>query len=210
MPAAAAQDFDWTFGPGAFTASEQAGRSIALLRDVVGPGRHALAIDAPFDIGGMSTGRVWVADASGSTEIEGSSVTAPGDELGFAVASVPDLDADGRDDFVVGAPGQTWPVRGGCGFRVPCGKTGSRLHGISGTLASMQLDGRLAGVGDVNGDGADDILAGAPKTGGSGGKGRVCLSEGLQATRLATLTGPPLLDAYGANAVAGRRLQFHR
>ncbi len=85
-------------------------------------------------------------------EIGGADV---GAKAGSAVAGVGDVDGDGHADFAVGSPGET----GGQGIaRVYSGVNASLLYQLTGA-ADLAFDfGReVAGVGDTNADGLDDV-----------------------------------------------------
>ncbi len=91
-----------------------------------------------------------------------------GDEFGSAVSITGDVNGDGRADLLVGAAKMTDQVyREGRAFLYLSGPSGP------GNAASWQTAGEqqgsrygssLAIVQDVNGDGRDDILIGAPST----------------------------------------------
>ena len=87
---------------------------------------------------------------------------AAGDQLGFAVAGAGDVDGDGLADLVAGAPledaGGTWSG----GARVWSGADGSLLHQLAGKAAGDRLGSAVAAAGDLDGDGAADLLLGAP------------------------------------------------
>ncbi len=85
---------------------------------------------------------------------------------GFSVSGVGDVDNDGYDDFLVGAPlydeggqdiGQAYLYRGASG-----GLTSPAFDTFMGELDADQLGHQVAPAGDINGDGAADFLIGAP------------------------------------------------
>ncbi len=98
------------------------------------------------------------------------------DKAGRAVSGVGDVNGDGFDDFLIGAPwaypggdggaGESYLVFGGPNFTASLdlstlnGTNGFRLDGIDAYDYSGQS---VSGAGDINGDGFDDLLIGAPK-----------------------------------------------
>jgi hypothetical protein len=85
-----------------------------------------------------------------------------GGALGTAVARLGDIDGDGCEDFVIGEPNVTVSGVPGTGeVRLVSGKTGSlidQVFGNPGANFGAAVSGRI----DVDGDGFDDVLIGAP------------------------------------------------
>lgn len=129
--------------------------------------------------------------------------------VGHAVAFAGDVDNDGFGDVVVGSykasPIVSGVTRKGAGaIRVISGKTGALIPALSvpGSLAGDGFGFSVAGVGDVNNDGFDDIAVGAPTADHIVGGKHVKDTGSL--TVLSGATGLPIFTAYGV--FAGDRL----
>lgn len=174
------------------SAGDLAGKSISF-GDVNGDGRDDIIVGAEgSDFFGGNTGETYIHFGKGNWTANGGVVdltnvngvngvvlrgTTNGERSGAAVSSGTDINGDGIDDILIGAPGANfggaiqgsayvvygradWSSTSG-GFRL------SDLNGVNG----FRLDGAAAGggfgssvtmAGDVNRDGFGDMLIGAP------------------------------------------------
>ncbi|MGE0256480.1 MAG: beta strand repeat-containing protein [Alphaproteobacteria bacterium] len=101
-----------------------------------------------------------------------------GDRVGWSVANVGDVNGDGIDDVLIGAPGATVGTTFGAGeVYLVFGVTGGfvepfdlhTLDGSNGLIirnAGLNFDAAfgtsVSGLGDINGDNIDDFIIGAP------------------------------------------------
>jgi hypothetical protein len=165
--------------------------------DFDGDGFDDLAAAAPEknDAGIGDSGRVYVAYGSPSgldpTQFQilsivdfGGSTAATGDRLGAALAAG-DYDGDGFDDLFLGSPGRGSDDRGFVYF--VHGSTGGLVVGagfvfsepsLGGVLEEDALFGSVLAMGDLDGDGADELAIGVPeKTTGGNGSGLVYVTR---------------------------------
>ncbi|PCJ53066.1 MAG: hypothetical protein COA70_10415 [Planctomycetota bacterium] len=128
-----------------------------------------------------------------------------GNDLGIAlqVSGAGDVDGDGFDDIMFNDPysytlSLTWMGR----VWVYSGATGALLHRFEGTADYDTLGDSINSVGDVNGDGCDDLLIGA--SGSTNTVGYANLYSGKDGTRLHQFQGHTSLDRFGwSSANAG-------
>ena len=84
------------------------------------------------------------------------------DVFGYSVASAGDVNNDGLDDIIVGDPDMFVGCMPQGGAVVFSGLDGSILHFPAGMTGWEEFGHSVAGAGDVDGDGFDDIIIGAP------------------------------------------------
>jgi hypothetical protein len=105
-----------------------------------------------------------------------------GDLFGWSVAGAGDVDRDGRPDIVVGAPLAGSDTEGT--VTVISGRDGRELHVFFGVGALDYFGWSVCGPGDVDGDGYDDVVVGAPGQGLPPSRAYVRVFSGLDGSVL--------------------------
>jgi hypothetical protein len=135
------------------------GRAVSGGADVDGDGLPDVIV------GGCNSavpGRVRVFSGATGAIIHELTSTDPQEQFGASVCILGDVDGDGHAEFAVGAPewsggpiaaGQIW---------VYSGADASLMYTLTGSSQADRIGYCLAPAGDVDGDGAPDLIAGAP------------------------------------------------
>jgi len=180
--------------PDAVLASDQAGAawgaSVSGAGDVNGDGYDDVIVGAPlFDAGQDAEGAAFLflgsaaGIASGGPDSADGRIEADeaGAQLGFSVAAAGDVNGDGYDDVIVGAPTQKTLVGGvertGGAYVFHGGAAGIGHRAMSSAETILEpstnegafggFGDSVGGVGDLNGDGYDDVAVGNSHTVGS-------------------------------------------
>jgi hypothetical protein len=181
------------------------GTSVAALMNVDGDGFGDFVVGAPTNDGsGRNAGKVYVYSGRFLSVLYTRTGMRAGDQFGRSVAAAGRIDANNRDDFVVGAPlfDKSGADNAGRVF-VYSGHTGDLLWARNGQAANDRSGWSVAGAGDVDGDGVDDVLVGAYLHDTAGANaGRAYVRSGLNGAALEVFDGASADDLFGL-AVAG-------
>jgi hypothetical protein len=199
-------------------AGDYFGSSVGTAGDVNGDGRADVVVGAyQNDAAAAAAGRVYVCyldppRAACRLDLSPLGVAA-GDRLGYCVAAAGDVNGDGYGDFIVGAPRSDPPAGTDAGrayvfFGGPALDAVADMR-LSGAGAGDEFGYAVAGAGDVNGDGYDDVIVGAPFNdfaGADAGRAYVYLGGAAPNTGADLfLTGEAAYDRFGAAVgTAGR------
>jgi hypothetical protein len=161
------------------------GFSVAFAGDVNGDGFHDVIVGSPLGATSGQPGRVYLYFGSlGGLPAAPSWIRygdQPGDDFGWSVAPARDINGDGFDDFLVGAPaaagaGRTYLFLGG-----PAGPAQAPAVVLPlGNRVGSRSGESVATAGDYNGDAVPDLVIGTPNfsVNGASAAGRVDLVMG--------------------------------
>jgi len=151
------------------------GNAVAGAGDVNGDGYDDVIVGAPRNPeGGQYAGKVYVYLGGPGGLLKPAAFVATGenagDDFGFSVAGAGDVNGDGFGDLIVGAHGyQTSTGRAYVYAGCAGGPQATAIFTATGEAANNHFGRSVNGAGDVNGDGLDDVGAGAYGYGGGSG-----------------------------------------
>ncbi len=191
--------------------SAKFGNSVGGGGDFNSDGYDDLVIGAfEYDNGQTNEGRVYIYMGSSTGLITTPALTLENDQanskFGYAVDVAGDINGDGYEDIIIGAQlfdnGQTNEGRAYIYYGSASGITTVDAATIERNQANADFGQSVSGAGDVNSDGFDDVIIGAPYfNNGDGAEGIVSVYYG-SATGIDLLTDI-ILEANQANAAFG-------
>jgi hypothetical protein len=125
--------------------------------------------------------------------------SAPGENLGEAVAGVGDINNDGYGDFIAATTQSANNGYNSGSATIFSGQDGKTLKFLTGSHATERFGLSVAGMGDLDGDGHGDFAVGAPGTNhlGESAVGSVRIFSGASFGVLASLYGNEPFEYFG-------------
>jgi hypothetical protein len=181
---------------------EHLGNAIAITGDINGDGCDDFLVGAE---NASTNGAIWGGKASLYSGADGTvlySYIGPANnaQFGHSLTGLGDVNGDGIRDFAISADraSNSFPQSGS--VYVYSGATGLQLHRFDGTASFMGLGSAVSSVGDLDGDGFQDVMACSEI--GELGTGTIYIWSCVSGALLRTIHGPQTGMHFG-RALAG-------
>lgn len=181
---------------------EHLGNAVAIIDDINGDGCDDFIIGSE---NASSIGAIWGGKAtvySGADRAVLYSYVGPANnaQFGHSLCGLGDINGDGIGDFAISAyrASNNFPQSGS--VYVYSGADGSQLHRFDGSASFMSLGSAISAIGDLDGDGMQDIMACSEV--GDLGTGTIYIWSGATGALLRSIDGPQTGIRFG-RALAG-------
>ena len=187
-----------------FTIGGQYGFSADVLGDVSGDGSIDFVVGGPTDsVNGMTLGTAKVASGAGGFPFATQNGEAPGHDFGWSVSSAGDVNGDGTNDYIVGAPRADFAGNRSGSAYVFCGATHDRIYRFDGAGSFHRFGVSVADAGDFDGDGRDDVIVGASQARINGSTtGAAYVYSGLDGSLIRRIDGGLSFEGFGGSVAA--------
>jgi hypothetical protein len=169
-------------------------------------GRLDIVIGAPLnDDAAANAGKVYAFDGFTGALLWTQVGQTAGDRFGYACGCAGDVDDDGWEDAIVGAPFHDASGTSTGRAYIIDGQNGNRLRTHTGQAAGDQFGYAVSGATDLNDDGNHDYAVGSPFHDTVGNDaGRVTLFDGVDGGVLIRLDGNATGDRFGSAITSAR------
>lgn len=134
----------------------------------------------------------------------GSGIVTAGDQTGSSVAIIGDVNGDGTDDMVIGAPYDDDNGMDSGTVYVVNGHPGTLLYELHGSAPGALFGYSVARMSDADGDGLDDFVVGSPGIAVSGpSSGAASVYSGVNGFHMYSVLGPKSGSFFGTSVGGG-------
>jgi hypothetical protein len=178
------------------------GSNVASFSDFDGDGLEDFAVAIPCDNQNNRplSGSVKIYSGQPAVERLNLQGQSAGDLFGSSIARIPDLDCDGIDELLVGAPGASSHGRASGKACVFSGADAQILFYLSGEEAGEEFGAAVCAVGDLDHDGASEFAVASPGARKAGrNSGLVRVFDGADAHVVFRLYGDAFGERFGTS-----------